>query len=788
MKFATKLTTVFSALILILGVAVAYFVYATDSNLLENLVKGSLQNQASHTMDKLDMMFFERYADIKTIVNDPVIKARDSNPEKISERLKTYQDNYKYVSLSFFDLNRVRLADTSGKDIGKQHSLTTYWNGIAEGRDFVMDISLSESTKVLIFHFAATVKDKHGTPFGVVVSRIPLERLYSLVKNNAAGYINKQPLSVDLLDSNGLILYSNYNESGIQKEISPDWEDIKEASKTGTKVGSGRHLHPKIGDEVHAFAVEQGYLDFKGNGWTLVIHTPANMVFAPAAEIRNKILLFVLLAELFVILVIRFFSRKLTRPIEQLIIISDEIGKGNLDIDIKAVSNDELGALSVAFSRMAKSLKQAQQDLWDYASGLESKVLERTVEMTNINKQLQSEVNERKETEEALLKTKSILELHNIEMTDINTQLQSEVDERRETEEALLETKAKLELHNYEMLELGEMTELLQTCTSFEDAYNIITQAAIQLFPNNPGALLTFNDSLNLFDAASTWGEHPPSEQVIAVDDCWAMKCGRPHIFKDAEADPQCRLTRDAAGIHLCVPVLEEKDKSIGVIHILVEPEEMLGVDEHLALEEKERLLLNMAGRIGVSLTNLKLKERLRNLSVRDQLTGLFNRRYMEESLGRELSRAERKGLKLGIVMLDIDHFKKFNDTRGHAAGDTLLRALGEFLQKRVRGSDIACRYGGEEFILIMPEATLEIAQRRAEQLRVEVKGMQITHEDKPLGCVTLSLGVAIFPEHGSTIDAVLKAADDALYNAKGAGRDVVCIAGKPCLKTDERI
>ena len=178
-----------------------------------------------------------------------------------------------------------------------------------------------------------------------------------------------------------------------------------------------------------------------------------------------------------------------------------------------------------------------------------------------------------------------------------------------------------------------------------------------------------------------------------------------------------------------------------------------------------------------MALSNLKLHETLRSQSIRDPLTGLFNRRFMEESLELEIRRATRNQRPLGVIMIDLDHFKHFNDTFGHEAGDTLLRELGSFLQGNIRAEDIACRYGGEEFTLILPEGTAEVTQQRANFLREAVKRMDVTHRGRPLGRITISMGVSIFPEHGRTRDALLEAADEALYRSKDQGRDRVTIA-----------
>jgi diguanylate cyclase (GGDEF)-like protein len=168
---------------------------------------------------------------------------------------------------------------------------------------------------------------------------------------------------------------------------------------------------------------------------------------------------------------------------------------------------------------------------------------------------------------------------------------------------------------------------------------------------------------------------------------------------------------------------------------------------------------------------------RLRELSVRDSLTGLFNRRYLEEALALELIRAARKQYPIGIIMADIDHFKRFNDTHGHAAGDAVLVQVGNFLRTHVRSSDITCRFGGEEFILILPEASRKITQMRAEHIREDARHLHVQYEGQTLEAVTLSLGVAAFPDHGSTNDAILGAADTAMYRAKRDGRDRVVVA-----------
>ncbi len=174
----------------------------------------------------------------------------------------------------------------------------------------------------------------------------------------------------------------------------------------------------------------------------------------------------------------------------------------------------------------------------------------------------------------------------------------------------------------------------------------------------------------------------------------------------------------------------------------------------------------------------IKSEARLRELSIRDPLTGLFNRRYLEEVLALEIARATRKQFPIGIIMADIDHFKRLNDTYGHAAGDLVLSEVGKWFHTHIRASDIACRYGGEEFILILPEASLTATKIRAEQMRERFKSIQVKFGGRTLDPITMSMGVAIFPDHGSTLNGILHAVDAALYRAKHEGRDRTAAAG----------
>ena len=179
-----------------------------------------------------------------------------------------------------------------------------------------------------------------------------------------------------------------------------------------------------------------------------------------------------------------------------------------------------------------------------------------------------------------------------------------------------------------------------------------------------------------------------------------------------------------------------------------------------------------LAKQVALALGNLKLRESLLNQSICDPLTGLFNRRHMEESLEREFSRAHRNKTSVAFIMMDLDHFKQFNDNFGHQAGDTLLRAFADLLKRSTRGQDIASRYGGEEFALVLTDSNPAGALKRAEILREEVKKLSVEYAGQVLGSISISVGVAIYPDHGATMSDVMRAADQALYRAKREGRD----------------
>jgi diguanylate cyclase (GGDEF)-like protein len=322
---------------------------------------------------------------------------------------------------------------------------------------------------------------------------------------------------------------------------------------------------------------------------------------------------------------------------------------------------------------------------------------------------------------------------------------------------------------------IRNMSDFLETCLTSEEAFQVIRQAAEKLFPSESGALCMLNASRSLLEPVASWGDFRPGDGVFAPQDCWALRRGQIQSL-DPASNLICRhLGHAPASGSLCVPLVAQGE-SLGLLH-LKGKESASGKGNPHESEARRLLAATVSERIALALANLKLREGLRWQSIRDQLTGLFNRRYMEESFDRELRRAIRNQRSLGVIMLDVDHFKNFNDTFGHESGDTLLTALGDLLQNRTRREDIACRYGGEEFALILPEAELVITQQRAEELREEVKQLRVRYRGKVLDKITLSIGVSSYPEYGDTASDLIRIADAALYRAKTEGRDRVVLA-----------
>jgi diguanylate cyclase (GGDEF)-like protein len=327
---------------------------------------------------------------------------------------------------------------------------------------------------------------------------------------------------------------------------------------------------------------------------------------------------------------------------------------------------------------------------------------------------------------------------------------------------------AALEQRNAEISLVGQMTRALESPMSMKETFETLSIYCAKLLPGTSGVLYLFRNSRDLLENEAQWGTPRGAVGVVGPQDCWALRRGQPHRTV-AENDLVCPHYRDVGVLPrgaLCIPLIAQGEV-LGLA--------CLQPGEGRALQAGEDVLANaVCEQISLTLSNIRLREALRQLSIVDPLTGLYNRRYMDETLHRELSRALRKSTPLSLIVLDIDHFKKINDLFGHDAGDAVLRSLAVQLKREVRESDVACRFGGEEFVLILTECDRSAALAKAQKIADDVRQLDVRYGSQAIGRITASFGIATFPEDGDNAEAILKAADQAVYVAKNCGCDRV--------------
>ncbi len=335
-----------------------------------------------------------------------------------------------------------------------------------------------------------------------------------------------------------------------------------------------------------------------------------------------------------------------------------------------------------------------------------------------------------------------------------------------------------LEQIHLQHVTLRKLSSYLKASVAPAEVYAAVECFGPQLFHSTIGKLYLVHLPGKHLESVATWGDGSLTEQTFTIQDCWALRQAQPHWVRDPQAELLCgHITPDSSSAppYLCVPLFAQ-GAALGMLH-LRRVKGSNRSENASSMESDLSLATAVAEETSRALANLKARDTLHEQSIRDPLTGLYNRRFLEEFLLRELARAERKKHSLSIITLDIDHFKRINDTLGHGAGDIVLRRVGLLLQGFVRQSDIACRVGGEEFSVLLPEASMQIATQRAEEIRKAVQELQLKYEDHDLSGITISLGVAVFPDHGTTEEALIRAADQALYDAKYRGRDRVVSA-----------
>ncbi|WP_045760974.1 sensor domain-containing diguanylate cyclase [Xanthomonas albilineans] len=316
---------------------------------------------------------------------------------------------------------------------------------------------------------------------------------------------------------------------------------------------------------------------------------------------------------------------------------------------------------------------------------------------------------------------------------------------------------------------LSRYSGLLQSCMDPTEALTVTTRLLAALIPDSGGSIYLLRASRDRAEQIVTWGQPSVrSEPIVTPHDCWALRRDKSHFVNAQRHDSACtHMLDDPQSIGAstaCIP-LSAQGTQLGFVFLAGSGP---GPLPRIAIAEAA------AEQLSLALSNLRLRESLRLQSIRDPLTGLFNRRYLEESLQHELARCERRSMPLSLLMLDVDHFKQFNDVHGHGGGDSLLAAVGQMLSSRLRGEDIACRYGGEEFTVILPETGPEEALVIAEHIRAAAPQLNANLDGKALPGVTLSIGLASYSRDGTVATTLLRKADAALYRAKRSGRNQV--------------
>jgi diguanylate cyclase (GGDEF)-like protein len=357
--------------------------------------------------------------------------------------------------------------------------------------------------------------------------------------------------------------------------------------------------------------------------------------------------------------------------------------------------------------------------------------------------------------------------------------------ERREHARELQESNARLtsslqaaEIRGKEIVLLTELSGVLQSCQAPNEIFAAVQNYAGFLFPEEAGALYLMNETRDAVTRGPHWGELTSAATSFPLEDCWALRRGTTFPISPASqglvcGHAACRETQGNGfgGGYVCQPLVAQ-NHLMGLLY-----REAYGP---AFAEGADQLATMLAEQVSLALANLDLREQLRSQAIRDQLTGLYNRRFLEDALTRETGRAARSGEPVAVAILDVDHFKRVNDTYGHEAGDAVLRELGQALLKTIRKTDIVGRFGGEEFLMLLPGATVEVAQARALAVLEAVRAMEVVIPNgAPLNHITASIGVAAMPLHVARGDALVAAADAALYQAKGQGRNRVVLSDR---------
>ncbi|OUS14479.1 hypothetical protein A9Q97_03710 [Rhodospirillales bacterium 47_12_T64] len=310
---------------------------------------------------------------------------------------------------------------------------------------------------------------------------------------------------------------------------------------------------------------------------------------------------------------------------------------------------------------------------------------------------------------------------------------------------------------------LQELGTMLSACNSREESLEVVENLVPKLIPKMSGALALFNASRDLLEVKAEWGEAWQGQKVYSANECWSLRTGREYQTGHDTFGIPCKHLEGIEGQLFCLPLIAHGD-TLGALHIIIK--------NGVLLDEYSDLIFAIGEQLGLAIANINLRRSLREQATKDALTGLYNRRYLMDVLSNEVSRSERHRKVIGVLMMDLDHFKRFNDTYGHDCGDLVLSKLGSTIKRCCRDHDICCRYGGEEFTVILMESTLDNMGVIAERICSAVRAIEIIYNNQSISDLSISIGISVFPFHGSTPEELLKEADKVLYQVKKEGRD----------------
>lgn len=335
-----------------------------------------------------------------------------------------------------------------------------------------------------------------------------------------------------------------------------------------------------------------------------------------------------------------------------------------------------------------------------------------------------------------------------------------------------------LERKAAELRELTAVGELLHGSSCERELFAITVSALNRLFPASSGALYLCTSHRSTCERMADWGPGAKLlRPTIAQSECWALRQSRPWHHSGSVEEPHCNhYLSDAHPPAHCIPLLGHGEL-LGVLHIFADAADPGVMATGLLGSNPDQLLQAFANQVALSLANLRLREMLRVQSLIDPLTGLYNRRALDEFFEREIANAIKAKRPLSILLVDVDHFKRFNDRFGHESGDHALRELARMFQRRLRGEDIVGRLGGEEFAILLPDTSGPSSMAVGESLRRGAESLALERGGRSLGALTISVGIAALGADGRSAAQLLRHADRALYRAKAAGRNKVTLS-----------